>query len=285
MLILGKDQAEGSRRRATPDVRRARWRRCSATASTAASRSSQRRRAQPGGARADGCARSPERLGLAPRSPWWKATTCSTARRAAGGGHRLANLDTGAPLATSGSAGDGQRLPRRRGGSSPRSTPAPTSWSPAGSPTPRWWSGRPRGGTAGRATTGTRWPAPWSPGTSSSAAPQATGGNYSVLPRGARPRLPGLPDRRGRRRRLVASSPSTPAPAARSRSARSPRSCSTRSASPRTSNPDVVARFDTIRAERGRPRSGARSAASRGAAAAGRAQGGDERRTAATATR
>ena len=55
------------------------------------------------------------------------------------------------------------------------------------------------------------------------------------VPRRAhRPGYPGLPDRRGRRRRLVGDHEARRAPGARSRSGRSPRSCSTRSRSPRT---------------------------------------------------
>ena len=54
-----------------------------------------------------------------------------------------------------------------------------TSWSPVGSPTPRSWWDRPSGGTAGSRRRTTPWPAPSSPGTCSSAAAQATGGNFS----------------------------------------------------------------------------------------------------------
>ena len=78
----------------------------------------------------------------------------------------------------------------------------PTSWSPAASPTPRWSSVRPPGGTAGRPTTTTRSPARCAPGTSSSAArrpPAAT----SRVHEHRRPHRAGLPDRRDRRRRLL----------------------------------------------------------------------------------
>ena len=63
-----------------------------------------------------------------------------------------------------------QRLPRRVGHRRAPSPPAPTSSSARESPTPPWSSDRQRGGGTGPSTTGTRWPARSSPGTSSSAA-------------------------------------------------------------------------------------------------------------------
>ena len=89
---------------------------------------------------------------------------------------------------------DRQRLPRRVRHRRVPATPAPTSWSPAGSPTPRWWSARPSPTSAGPATTSTRWPAPPSPATSSSAArrrPAATSRFFTELPDGGR--RPGFP--------------------------------------------------------------------------------------------
>ena len=112
--------------------------------------------------------------------------------------------------------------------------------------------GRRRGGTAGRATTGTAWPAPWWPATCSSAA---------------------------RRRPAATTRSSARCPASNIRASRSPRSTptarwwsrSTRApaalvsvgtvtaqllyeiAGPAYANPDVVARFDTIRLDEEAP--------------------------------
>ena len=84
-----------------------------------------------------------------------------------------------------------QRLPRRLRHRRARSRPAPTSSSPAGSPTPRWSSGpaiwRARLDARRRTTS---WPAPSSPATSSSAAPRppaATSPASSTCPRDGRP--------------------------------------------------------------------------------------------------
>ena len=114
---------------------------------------------------------------------------------------------------------------------------APTSSSPAGSPTPRWSSGRRSPTTAGRRRATTRSPAPSWPATCSSAAPRppaATSPASAESPRTAArsaSRSPSSPPT------ARAWSPSTPAPAARSRSTPSPPSWSTRSRRPATSAP------------------------------------------------
>jgi hypothetical protein len=77
----------------------------------------------------------------------------------------LAHLDTGSRWRRRG-AGRSRRTPIwAAGGSRQPWRPAPTSSSARGSPTPRSWWDRRRGGTAGRAPTGTRWPGRSSPGT------------------------------------------------------------------------------------------------------------------------
>ena len=102
----------------------------------------QRRRAQPGRAGRRDAARSP-------------TGSASTVR---------VGYVEGDALPRPGRA-DRQRLPRRVRHRRLPATPARTSWSPAGSPTPRWWSARRSPTSAGAATTSTRWPGrPW-PGT------------------------------------------------------------------------------------------------------------------------
>ena len=65
---------------------------------------------------------------------------------------------------------DRQRLPRRLRHRRRAPRQAPTSWSPAASPTPRSSSVRRSRTSAGTPRRTTSWPAPWSPVTSSSAA-------------------------------------------------------------------------------------------------------------------
>ena len=133
-------------------------------------------------------------------------------------GHEFANLDTGLPLAKADLPVVTANAYLGGWGITAALQPAPTSSSAPGSPTPAWLPARPRGGTAGVATTGTPWPAPWPPVTSSSAArrpPAATTASWRRSPTAA------TPDSRSPRSRptAAASSPSTMAPAASSRPA------------------------------------------------------------------
>ena len=144
----------------------------------------------------------------------------------------------------------------------------------AASPTPRWSSGRPPPTSAGRRRRTTRWPAPSSPATCSSAAPRPPAATTVLRPDRGDAATAGLPDRRDRRRRLDASSPSTPAPAARSPSAPSPRSCSTRSQGPGYAGPDVATALDSVRLDAGRPPTGCAIAGVRGEAAPERSRSG-----------
>ena len=90
--------------------------------------------------------------------------------RARAAGWPAPHLDTGEPLPAEARPGGGQRLPgllgHRRGAGGRRRRRRHR----AGDGRRRRRSGRRRGTTAGRATTGTPWPARWPPGTSSSAA-------------------------------------------------------------------------------------------------------------------
>ena len=157
------------------------------------------------------------RLGLSPHGRLRRGRRPDAPpRRAAAAGIDLANIDTGekldelgvVPLTANAYLGGWGivEAPRRA---------APTSSSPGGSPTPPSWSARPRGTSAGPARTGTSSPAPWWPATSSSAAPSAPAAT-TPSSRRSRPRAPGLPHRRDRTPTARSSSPSTPAPAARS---------------------------------------------------------------------
>ena len=101
--------------------------------------------------------------------------------------------------------GERQRLPRRLGHRPRRSPTAPTSSCARGSPTPPSSSARRRGGGGGRRPTGTAWPAPSRPGTSSSAAPRRPAATSpSSTSCGDLLEAARLPDRRGRPRRLAA---------------------------------------------------------------------------------
>ncbi len=165
----------------------------------------QRRRAQPGRAAPTPCASSPSGSASTRRSPTSRATTCSPASPSCRPqGHDLAHLDTGRAARRRRASSRSPPTPTSAAAASPpRSTRAPTSWSARASPTPRSWSG----------------PAAWWHGWARDdwdrlagavvaghvleCGAQATGGNYAFFTRGARPRPPGLPARRGQRRRLA----------------------------------------------------------------------------------
>ena len=160
--------AEGPRGRLRGDVPDARWRTCSAPASTAGSRSS----ANAGGLNPRGLAAAVTALcePAGPARPGRRVEGDDLrrpARRPAGApAIDLAHLDTGqSARRRRRRPGHGQRLPRRLGHRRGARGRRRRRGLPAGSPTPRSWSARPRGGTAGPATTGTRSPAPSSPAT------------------------------------------------------------------------------------------------------------------------
>ena len=104
---------------------------------------------------------------------------------------------------------------------------------------------RRRGTSAGRAPTGTSWPARSWPATSSSAAPQCTGGNYAFFEEVPGIEHLGLPDRRDRADGsfVITKHPGHRRPG--HRSAPSPPSCCTRSRASQYLNPDVTVRAST----------------------------------------
>ena len=100
------------------------------------------------------CARSPTGLGLDPAIAWVDGDDLMP---------QAAELGWEGALTANAYLGGVRHRPGAR-------RPAPTSSSPAGSPTPRWSSGRRSGGTAGRPRRTTSWRVRSSPATSSSAA-------------------------------------------------------------------------------------------------------------------
>ena len=131
--------------------------------------------------------------------------------------------------------------------------PAPTSWSPAGSPTPRWSSGPAVAhfGWARDDYDGS--PAPSSAGHVIECGAQATGGNYAFFTELAGPAPPRLPDRRGRTPTAPASSPSTPGTGgAVSVGTVTAQLLYEISRAP-LRGPDVTARLDSVDADAGRP--------------------------------
>ena len=169
------------------------------------------------------------------------------------------------------------------GASSRRSTAAPTSWSARASPTRCSRSPRPRGGTAGSATTGTGWPSAVVAGHVIECGPQATGGNYPFYDELGDMRAPGFPIAE------IAEDGSTVITKHESHGGAVTVGTVTAQllyeiAGPRYPNPDVVARFDTISPRAGGhgPRADRRRA--RRAVAAGH-EGLHQLLAAATATR
>ena len=184
MLILWKGLPARRARGAGPTPSSPRWRRCSAPASTGASRWSPTPAGLNPAGLADQVRLLADRLGLSVAVAHVEGDDLLPAHRRAARppATRSPTSTPGEPLAVGrGHGGVGQRLPRAPGRSSRPSGPAPTWWSAPGSPTPRWWSARRPGTTAGPRPTGTRWPARWSPATSSSAAPRPPAGNYAFF--------------------------------------------------------------------------------------------------------
>ena len=146
MYVLHKTRSAAA---GTPAPSSARWSRCSPPASSGGSKSSP----NAGGLDPMACAEAVREIA---RRQGLAAKVASVSGDDLSG--RIAELrgrgDLRAPrhrraVARDGRCGDGERLPRRRARSPPRSMPAPMSWSPAGSPTRRWWSGPASGPSAG----------------------------------------------------------------------------------------------------------------------------------------
>ena len=136
----------------------------------------QRRRAQPGGLAAAVRALA-DRLGLTPRSPTSRATTCVARAASSGFGH----------------AAGGQRLPRRVGHRRlPRSRRRRRRHRPGHRRLGDRRSGR-RPLRLGPRPTTTRWPARWSPATSSSAAPRPPAATIAFFTEIADLTIPGFP--------------------------------------------------------------------------------------------
>ena len=178
MLILGKDaMKDPSLGYARTFVRRSRT--VSGSRSSAASRSS----ATPAGSSPAGLAARLARSRPARPRPRSRARRGRRPPRA-GGRARRGRLTANAYLG---------------GRDRAALTGVPTSSSPVGSPTPRWWSVPRSPASAGRPRRTTSWPAPWSRATCWSAAPRPPAG---TSPGSAACRAPGpaarLPDRRDR---------------------------------------------------------------------------------------
>ena len=187
MLILGKDTHEGPVARLRAHVRPAGRGLPRPRARAGREDRQQRRRAQPGRPRRPAARGRRRGSASTRRSRTSRATTCRAARSV----RRRA---------------DRQRLPRRLRHRRRAHAPAPTSWSPAGSPTPRSWSGRRSRTSAGRRRRTTSSPAPSSPGHVIECGDPGHRRQLLRLPRavadGMDPAAAGLPARRDRRRRL-----------------------------------------------------------------------------------
>ena len=279
--------AEGPGRGLRHDVPHARWRRCSAPASTAASRSS----ANAGGLNPRGLAAEltalAARLGLQParrrrrrRRP--RSTGLGDLQAA---GHDLAHLDTGRTLAEAGVCPVTANA-YLGGWGIAAALDAGADVVVCGRVTDASLVGRarPPGGTAGRRDDWDALAGAVVAGHVIECGPQATGGNYAFLDELADRRYPGFPIAE-----VAADGSQRDHQAPRHRRARlgrhRHRAAALRDRRPRLRQPR---RRRALRHDRARAQDGARPRAdrgTRGSAAAGHAQGRDQPRSAATATR
>ena len=190
-----------------------------------------------------------DKLGLAPvdRTRRRRRPPRSRSPELRAAGHTFENLDTGAPLGDAAGV-DGERVPRRVGHRRRARPRRRHRRSRDARPTPRSSSDRRPGTTAGRATTGTRWPARSSPDTSSSAARRRRAATTRSSARSPVSSIPGSRSPRWHRT-VRPSSPSTTRTAGSSRSGTVTAQLLYEIGGPAYLNPDVTARFDTIELE------------------------------------